>query len=125
MVDRCLPSPIVHDHDAIVNKLSSSATRSLSLRPVRVLVGRDSGRSGSVAAGAFSPHGSSCSSASSPAVGAIGSSSESSFESPDSDSLAGFEILKENFGVGGSFLSGSIVFEAEQGVDDPDGARPR
>jgi RND superfamily putative drug exporter len=54
------------------------------------------------------------------AVGSIGSSSESSFESPDSDSLAGFEILKENFGVGGSFLSGSIVFEAEQGVADPD-----
>ncbi len=54
------------------------------------------------------------------AVGGIGSSSESSFESPDSDSLAGFEILKDNFGVGGSFLSGSIVFEAEQGVADPD-----
>ena len=52
------------------------------------------------------------------AVGAIGSSSESSFESPDSDSLAGFEILKDNFGAGGSFLSGSIVFEAEQGVGD-------
>ncbi len=50
------------------------------------------------------------------AVGSIGSSSESSFESPDSDSLAGFEILKENFGAGGSFISGSIVFEAEQGV---------
>jgi RND superfamily putative drug exporter len=52
------------------------------------------------------------------AVGAIGSSSESSFESPDSDSLAGFEILKDNFGAGGSFLSGSIVYEAEQGVGD-------
>ncbi len=53
------------------------------------------------------------------AVGGIGSSSESSFESPDSDSVAGFEILKNNFGVGGSFLSGSIVFEAEQGVTEP------
>lgn len=53
------------------------------------------------------------------AVGVIGSSSESSFESPDSDSLAGFEILKENFGVGGSFLSGSIVFEADQGIAAP------
>ena len=52
------------------------------------------------------------------AVASIGSSSESSFESPDSDSLAGFEILKDNFGAGGSFLSGSVVFQAEQGVDD-------
>ncbi|NND74956.1 MAG: MMPL family transporter [Ilumatobacter sp.] len=52
-------------------------------------------------------------------VGQIGSSSESSFESPDSDSQAGFEILQDNFGVGGSFLTGSIVYEAPQGVDDP------
>ena len=52
-------------------------------------------------------------------VGQIGSSSESSFESPDSDSSAGFEILKENFAAGGSFISGSIVYEADQGVDDP------
>ena len=54
------------------------------------------------------------------AVGSIGSSSESSFESPDSDSLAGFEILKDHFGAGGSFLSGSIVFEAEQGISAPE-----
>ena len=32
-------------------------------------------------------------------VGAVGSSSDSSFESPDSDSSAGFTILEENFGV--------------------------
>ena len=54
------------------------------------------------------------------AVGAIGSSSDSSFESPDSDSSAGFTILEENFGGSGSFLSGSIVFQAEQGVTDPE-----
>lgn len=50
------------------------------------------------------------------AVGSIGASSESSFESPDSESARGFEILQDNFGSAGSFLSGSIVFETEQGV---------
>jgi RND superfamily putative drug exporter len=54
------------------------------------------------------------------AVGTIGSSSDSTFESPDSDSSAGFTILEENFGGSGSFLSGSIVFEAEQGIADPE-----
>ena len=52
------------------------------------------------------------------AVGTIGASSESSFESPDSESARGFEVLQEKFGSAGSFLSGSVVFEAEQGVDD-------
>ncbi len=53
------------------------------------------------------------------AVGTVGSTSDSSFESPSSDSQVGFDILEENFGAAGSFLSGSIVFEAEQGIDDP------
>ncbi len=53
------------------------------------------------------------------AVSTVGSSSESSFESPDSDSVAGFEILQDHFGAGGSFLSGSIVFQSESGVGDP------
>ena len=53
------------------------------------------------------------------AVGAIGSSSDSSFESPDSESAQGFEILADNFGSAGSFISGSIVFEADAGIDDP------
>ncbi len=53
------------------------------------------------------------------AVGALGASTDSSFESPDSDSQIGFEILEEEFGQGGTFLAGSIVFEADQGVDDP------
>ena len=52
-------------------------------------------------------------------VGFIGASSDSSFESPDSDSEAGFQLLTEQFGVGGSFLSGSIVFQALGGVNDP------
>ena len=51
------------------------------------------------------------------AVGTFGASTDSSFESPDSDSQLGFDILSENFGGSGSFLSGSVVFEAEQGVD--------
>jgi RND superfamily putative drug exporter len=52
-------------------------------------------------------------------VGAVGSSSDSSFESPDSESAQGFDVLAEHFGGSGSFLSGSIVFEAEEGVDEP------
>ena len=53
------------------------------------------------------------------AVGTIGVSSDSSFESPDSDSSRGFDVLSENFGTAGSFLSGRIVFEADQGIADP------
>ena len=57
------------------------------------------------------------------AVGAIGASSDSSFESPASESAQGFEVLADNFGSAGSFISGSIVFEAEAGIDDPAVAR--
>ncbi len=53
-------------------------------------------------------------------VGAIGASTESSFDTPDSESARGFEILQENFGSAGSFLSGSIVFEAAGGIDSPE-----
>jgi putative drug exporter of the RND superfamily len=53
------------------------------------------------------------------AVGTIGTSSDSSFESPDSDSQRGFELLTENFGNAGSFLSGSVVFQVPSGIDDP------
>lgn len=52
-------------------------------------------------------------------VGVIGASTESSFDTPDSESARGFEILQDNFGSAGSFLSGSVVFEAPAGVDDP------
>lgn len=54
------------------------------------------------------------------AVGGIGTSSDSSFESPDSESARGIEVLTENFGTAGSFISGSIVFEATGGIDSPD-----
>ena len=54
------------------------------------------------------------------AVGTIGTSSDSSFESPDSESARGLQVLTDNFGSGNNFLSGSIVFEAPAGVDSPD-----
>jgi RND superfamily putative drug exporter len=53
------------------------------------------------------------------AVGALGSESEGAIESPDSDSARGFEISKEYFDQAGSFLSGSIVFEIPNGVEQP------
>ncbi|MGA9278454.1 MMPL family transporter [Ilumatobacter sp.] len=54
------------------------------------------------------------------AVATVGTSSDSSFESPDSESARGFEVLTEHFASAGSFISGSIVYEATGGVDDPD-----
>ncbi len=53
-------------------------------------------------------------------VRAIGPAYDGSFEIPDSDSASGFEILEGSFGGSGGGLPGTIVFEAEQGVDDPD-----
>jgi len=53
-------------------------------------------------------------------VGTIGASSDSSFSIPDSESKRGFDTLDEHFGGLGSGFSGSIVFRAEQGVDDPE-----
>jgi putative drug exporter of the RND superfamily len=53
-------------------------------------------------------------------VGTIGASSDSSFSIPDSESKSGFETLDEYFGGFGSGMSGSIVFRAEQGIDDPE-----
>jgi RND superfamily putative drug exporter len=51
-------------------------------------------------------------------VGAVGTSSDSSFSIPDSESKSGFDTLDEYFGGFGSGRSGTIVFFAEQGVDD-------
>lgn len=51
-------------------------------------------------------------------VGTIGTSSDSSFSIPDSESKNGFVTLDEYFGGVGSGRSGSIVFYAEQGVED-------
>lgn len=53
-------------------------------------------------------------------VGTIGASSDSSFSIPDSESKSGFDTLDEYFDGAGSGRSGTIVFRADQGVDDPD-----
>ncbi|MEY2437073.1 MAG: putative drug exporter of the superfamily, partial [Acidimicrobiaceae bacterium] len=54
------------------------------------------------------------------AVGAVGPSYKETFDVPNSGSARGFAVLKEHFpqlGAGGQ--SGTIVFRAQQGVDDP------
>ncbi len=51
-------------------------------------------------------------------VGTIGASSDSSFSIPDSESKSGFDTLDAYFGGAGSGRSGTIIFRADQGVDD-------
>lgn len=53
-------------------------------------------------------------------AGVIGGENESAFESPDSEASEGFVVLEDYFGGTGTFLSGSIVFYAEEGVTDPE-----
>jgi putative drug exporter of the RND superfamily len=53
------------------------------------------------------------------AVAGVGTSTNGAFESPDSDSARGFELVEQYYGQAGSFLSGTIVFEVPTGVDDP------
>ncbi len=53
-------------------------------------------------------------------VGAIGPSFSNSFTIPDSESNDGFDLLEEHFGGAGAGAGGTIVFEAEQGIDDPE-----
>ncbi len=53
-------------------------------------------------------------------AGAIGSAFDSSFSIPASESADGFDVLDEYFGGQGSGFTGSIVFEADQGVGDPE-----
>ncbi len=54
-------------------------------------------------------------------VGGLGGPAfDSSFEIPDSESADGFDIVNEQFGGFGSGQPGSIVFEAEAGVLDPE-----
>ena len=50
---------------------------------------------------------------------AIGPAFNAEFEAPESGSRRGFEALDEHFGGFGSGQSGSIVFRADSGVDDP------
>jgi putative drug exporter of the RND superfamily len=52
--------------------------------------------------------------------GAAGSAFRDEFNLPDVESRTGFDILDENFDGQGTGQSGTIVFRAEQGVDDPE-----
>ncbi len=54
------------------------------------------------------------------ATGAVGPAYDGSFEIPESDSASGFEVIETYFGGAGAGLPGSIVFQAEQGVADPE-----
>ena len=53
-------------------------------------------------------------------VGAIGSPSGETFSVPDSESKSGFDTLDVYFDGFGSGASGTIVFVADEGVDDPE-----
>ncbi|MGH9032639.1 MAG: MMPL family transporter, partial [Acidimicrobiia bacterium] len=52
-------------------------------------------------------------------AGAAGGAFRDEFNLPDVESKDGFDILDENFGGQGTGQTGTIVFRAEQGVDDP------
>ena len=51
--------------------------------------------------------------------GAAGSDFRDEFNLPDVESKTGFDILDDEFGGAGTGIVGTIVFRAEQGVDDP------
>jgi RND superfamily putative drug exporter len=53
-------------------------------------------------------------------MGAAGNGFKSEFTLPDVESKRGFDILDSEFGGQGAGLTGTIVFTAEQGVDDPE-----
>ena len=52
--------------------------------------------------------------------GAVGTGYAQSFGDFHSESTRGFELLEEGFGATGGEEQGTIVFTAEQGVDDPE-----
>ncbi len=52
-------------------------------------------------------------------VGIVGSDFGGDPEAPESESRTGFEVLEERFGGLGAGNQGTIVFRADQGVDDP------
>jgi RND superfamily putative drug exporter len=54
------------------------------------------------------------------ALSGVGTSSRSGFELPDVESKRGTDILDEHFGGVGAGFGGSVVFAADQGVDDPE-----
>jgi RND superfamily putative drug exporter len=51
--------------------------------------------------------------------GAIGSAFREEFNLPDVESKVGFDILDAEFGGQGTGIVGTVVFRAEQGVNDP------
>ncbi|MGH2686841.1 MAG: MMPL family transporter, partial [Actinomycetota bacterium] len=51
--------------------------------------------------------------------GAVGSGFRDEFNLPDVESKQGFDILDAEFGGQGTGIVGTIVFQADQGVDDP------
>jgi putative drug exporter of the RND superfamily len=53
-------------------------------------------------------------------MGSAGTDYSSEFTLPDVESARGFDIIDERFGGEGGGQTGSIVFRAEQGVDDPE-----
>ena len=88
--------------------------------PLARRCGPDSAASDSVAAGSCSDRGSPILVTVFALVGTIGASSDSSFSIPDSESKSGFDTLDQYFGGAGSGRSGTIIFRADQGVDDPE-----
>jgi len=54
------------------------------------------------------------------ASGSAGDAFRDEFNLPDSESRTGFDILDEHFGGEGAGTVGTIVFHADQGVDDPE-----
>ena len=52
--------------------------------------------------------------------GAVGTDFSEDFNGPDVESQVGFDTLEEHFGGQGAGLTGTIVFRAEQGVNDPE-----
>ncbi|MGI8939729.1 MAG: MMPL family transporter [Iamia sp.] len=58
------------------------------------------------------------------ASGAVGGAFRDEFNLPDVESKDGFEILDDEFGGQGTGVVGTIVFRADQGVEDPEVRRP-
>jgi putative drug exporter of the RND superfamily len=52
--------------------------------------------------------------------GAVGNAFRDEFNLPDVESKTGFDILDNNFGGQGTGVVGTIVFQAHQGVEDPE-----
>ncbi|MGE3621879.1 MAG: MMPL family transporter [Acidimicrobiia bacterium] len=53
------------------------------------------------------------------ASGAVGNGFKDDFNLPDVESRQGFDLLEDEFGGQGTGAAGTIVFRADQGVDDP------